>query len=142
MTAKVTEERVRASIVNEEVSATEATYTVDAVVQERPVKAAVTQTAAKVALAERGPQGPPGPEGADGQPGPEGPPGSGADTTYTHNQGVPSPTWVITHNLGRFPSVSVVDSAGTVQIGDIIYDTANQVTVSFTASFAGKAYLN
>ena len=63
-------------------------------------------------------------------------------STYTHDQQVPSAVWTITHNLGRHPSVSVVDSGGSVCVGDVAYLSANAVTVTFTAAFAGKAYLN
>lgn len=63
--------------------------------------------------------------------------------TFTFEQGIPSDTWVIQHNLGRNPSVTVVDSAGAVQIpDDINYDTDNQITVKFLGSFAGRAFLN
>lgn len=63
--------------------------------------------------------------------------------TFTFEQGIPSDTWVIQHNLGRNPSVTVVDSAGAVQIPDEInYDTDNQITVKFLGSFAGRAFLN
>ena len=63
--------------------------------------------------------------------------------TFTFEQGIPSDTWIIQHNLGRNPSVTVVDSAGAVQIPDEInYDTDNQITVKFLGSFAGKAFLN
>jgi hypothetical protein len=70
--------------------------------------------------------------------GPEGP----GQTTYTHTQSVPSGTWVIQHLLGRHPSVSVVDSAGSVVVGNVTYDSDIRVTVTFSASFSGKAYLN
>lgn len=70
--------------------------------------------------------------------GPAGP----AQTTYTHTQSVSSDTWVIPHNLGRHPSVVVIDSAGGVIISDVQYDSAYQVTVRFSAAFSGKAYLN
>jgi hypothetical protein len=73
--------------------------------------------------------------------GEQGPPGPG-QTTYTHNQGSASATWVITHNLGRHPSVVVIDSAGSVITPDVQYDSAYQVTVRFSAAFSGKAYLN
>lgn len=62
--------------------------------------------------------------------------------TFTHSQNAPSNTWVIIHNLGCQPSVTIVDSAGQVQIGDILYNSENQVTVTFAAAFAGYAYLN
>lgn len=68
--------------------------------------------------------------------------GGGEDTTYVHNQAVASAVWSITHNLNRWPSVEVVDSAGTVASGDVSYVSANQVTIVFSAAFAGKAYLN
>lgn len=61
---------------------------------------------------------------------------------YTHNQITSSTTWTITHNLGFFPAVSVVDSGGNYVIGDVNYVSQNIVTVSFNASFGGKAYLS
>ena len=69
------------------------------------------------------------------------------DITYTHNQSSTSATWTITHNLNRFPSVTVVDSANTVVIGTVVYNSANQLTITFFAggsavAFQGKAYLN
>lgn len=60
---------------------------------------------------------------------------------YVHTQGVASIEWVITHALGGRPSVTVVDSAGTVVIGEVQYDSDTQVTISFTAAFSGYAYL-
>jgi hypothetical protein len=62
--------------------------------------------------------------------------------TYTHSQASPSSTWTIFHNLGRRPSVTIVDSAGNVQIGEVLYNSDNQITVTFAASFGGYAYLN
>ena len=64
------------------------------------------------------------------------------DKTFTFTQGVPSATWVVTHNLNKFPSVSVVDTADTSGFGAVTYDSANQLTITFSGGFAGKAYLN
>ena len=69
------------------------------------------------------------------------------DITYTHNQSTTSNTWVITHNLKRFPSVTVVDSADTIVYGTVVYNSANQLTITFfqggsALAFSGKAYLN
>lgn len=61
---------------------------------------------------------------------------------YTHNQGTSSSTWTINHNLGYYPSVTVVDNGDNVVIGDVSYISTNQVSVSFSASFGGKAYLS
>lgn len=64
------------------------------------------------------------------------------DKFYTHNQIASSSTWTINHNLNKYPSVTVVDSAGTVLIGDIQYINENTLIVSFSSDFSGKAYLN
>lgn len=69
-------------------------------------------------------------------------PTSDGTTTYVHTQALASDTWVISHGLGRHPSVSVVDSAANVVTGDVTYDSNNQVTVRFSAAFGGTAYLN
>lgn len=66
----------------------------------------------------------------------------GGDLDYTHNQIVPSTTWNITHNLNKFPSVTIVDSGGTVVIGDVTHINNDSLTVTFNSAFAGKAYLN
>ena len=65
--------------------------------------------------------------------------GSGS---YVHDQGIPSLTWTINHGLDKFPSVTVVDSAGTVVIGDITFNSSNLLTITFNASFSGKAFIN
>ena len=69
------------------------------------------------------------------------------DITYTHNQSSTSDTWVITHNLHRFPSVTVVDSADTIVQGTVVYNSNKQLTITFfeggsALAFQGKAYLN
>lgn len=60
---------------------------------------------------------------------------------HVHTQASASATWTITHLLGGRPSVTVVDSAGTVVVGEIRYDSNTVVTVLFTAPFSGYAYL-
>lgn len=62
--------------------------------------------------------------------------------TYVFEQDIPIYTWEIEHNLQKFPSVVVVDSAGSVVIGDIVYIDENNLQVLFSSKFAGKAYLN
>ena len=67
--------------------------------------------------------------------------------TYSHNQSAASATWTITHNLNKFPSVTVIDSGDSVVQGEILYNSANQLTLTFFAggvesAFSGKAYLN
>jgi hypothetical protein len=59
------------------------------------------------------------------------------------NQNTPSSLWTIQHNLGKFPSVTVFDSAKTQIEGDVTHINNNELTINFGAgSFAGVAYLN
>lgn len=64
------------------------------------------------------------------------------DKNYIHKQLSASDTWVINHNLEKFPSVIIVDSGNNVVIGNIQYNSLNQITVKFNGSFSGNAYLN
>lgn len=60
---------------------------------------------------------------------------------HVHTQGTPATTWVINHSLGGYPSVSIVDSAKTVVIGEVTYQSTSQVVVNFSSAFSGFAYL-
>lgn len=64
------------------------------------------------------------------------------DKHYVHKQSTASSEWTIVHNLGKFPSITVVDSAGTVVVGEIILQTTEQAVISFNGAFSGKAYCN
>ena len=66
-----------------------------------------------------------------------------APATYTFTQASSSATWVIEHNLNKYPSATVINSADDVIIGDIRYNTADKLTITFTTGHnTGKAYLN
>jgi hypothetical protein len=60
---------------------------------------------------------------------------------FLFDQAVASAIWTIAHNLNRYPQVTVIDSTGREVKGQIQYDSVNQVTVTFTAPFAGQASL-
>ena len=62
--------------------------------------------------------------------------------TYTYEQGVASAIWEIQHNLGRHPSVVVVDSANSVIEPDVEYVDENNIIVRFVGETTGTAYLN
>lgn len=64
------------------------------------------------------------------------------DKNFVYTQSSAAATWNITHNLNKYPSVSIVDSGGNMVTGDIQYIDLNNVTLSFTSAFTGKAYLN
>lgn len=61
---------------------------------------------------------------------------------FTHDQMTPATVWSITHNLGFLPNVTAFDSAGTEIIGHIDHINQNSVTITFSSSNAGKAYLS
>ncbi len=83
-------------------------------------------------------QGDAGPQGPQGLPGPSGT----GDKNYTHNQSTPATTWNVAHNLGKFPAVTVLDSAGTEFQCEINYIDSNNLQVIVTAAFSGVAYCN
>lgn len=66
----------------------------------------------------------------------------GGDKEFIYTQSGATASWSITHNLNKYPSVTVVDSGNNIVIGDITYNDLNTLTINFTASFSGKAYLN
>lgn len=57
-------------------------------------------------------------------------------------QNAAASTWNITHNMRFFPNVSVVDTALSKVVGEVEYLTENSLRVTFTQSFAGRAYLS
>ena len=69
--------------------------------------------------------------------------GSGSgDLSYVHTQSTVASTWTVTHNLGKYPSVTVVDSSNNEVIGDIQYTNTNSLKITFSSGFSGKAYCN
>lgn len=49
---------------------------------------------------------------------------------------------VVTHNLGKYPAITVVDSAYSEVIGEVVHNNTMQATVTFSASFSGVVYCN
>ena len=66
----------------------------------------------------------------------------GSDKNYEHTQNSSSDTWVITHNLNKFPEVVIQTSAGVIGRAAVTYQSKNQLTVSLAGADTGKAYLN
>lgn len=67
---------------------------------------------------------------------------SGGDKHFVYNQIAALATWNVTHNLDKYPSVSIVDSGNNWVVGDVEYINENQLTITFNSAFSGKAYLN
>lgn len=75
----------------------------------------------------------------------QGPPGPASDKTFFYTWNVAATSVSIQHNLGKRPSVTVVDSAGTLILVAVAYDSVdplNKLTLTMTAPFSGSASLN
>jgi hypothetical protein len=68
--------------------------------------------------------------------------GGGGDAAYVHIQSTATVLWTVAHNLGKYPAVSVVDSAGSAIIPDIHYDSTAQVTLTFGSPTSGRVFCN
>ena len=64
------------------------------------------------------------------------------DKHHTHVQSSASTTWTVAHNLDKKPSVTIVDSADNVVIGQISHTNNNNLTITLSAPTSGKAYIN
>ncbi len=64
------------------------------------------------------------------------------DKNYVHEQMQASNEWNIIHKLKKYPSVSIIDSAGTNVIGEVTYLDENSLRINFSSIMSGKAFLN
>lgn len=64
------------------------------------------------------------------------------DKHYVYKQLTPASVWTIYHSLNKYPSVTVVDSAGSIVIGEINYVSITEINITFAGAFSGIAYLN
>ena len=64
------------------------------------------------------------------------------DKNFVYVQATSSDIWEITHNLNKYPAVTVVDSGGSVVVGEIVYIDKNNIRITFASAFSGKAYFN
>ena len=64
------------------------------------------------------------------------------DDNGSNKQFLAGQSYKVTHNLNKFPSVTTVDSAGSHLVGDVQHIDTNSFTLTFSASFQGKVYIN
>lgn len=57
------------------------------------------------------------------------------------SQATPAASWPISHGLGHYPQVTVVDPAGNRMLPDLAYADVNTVTIVHASPLAGAAYL-
>ena len=67
---------------------------------------------------------------------------SDANFIYSGNQNVASKTWTIVHNLNKYPSVTVVDTAVQTIYGRVDYPLQSKVVITFANPIKGLAFLN
>lgn len=60
---------------------------------------------------------------------------------YVHNQTTSSTQWNITHNLGFFPNVTVLDNENRIIEADTVYLNTNSVRIVMNVALSGVAYL-
>lgn len=65
-----------------------------------------------------------------------------SDKNYVFNQAVAASTWVVQHNLNKFPSCTMVLSTGQQGYGDVTFIDTNNLTITFASAESGKAYIN
>jgi hypothetical protein len=65
---------------------------------------------------------------------------SGASSqVHVHTQSSPALTWVINHNLGFKPVISLLTVGGVEMFAEVVHTSINQVTVLFVQPTAGLA---
>lgn len=71
------------------------------------------------------------------------------DKNILHTQSSSSATWTVNHNMGKYPSVSIVECDptanevdGDLVIGEVTYNSINQLTIKFASDIRGVAYIN
>lgn len=68
--------------------------------------------------------------------------GGSADKNYVHTQSTLASTWTVSHGLGKYVAVEVVDSGNSVLYADVVYIDTNTVQINFAAATSGKVYVN
>ncbi len=85
----------------------------------------------QISVVTVGQQGPPGADGA-----------AAASLAHVFVQATPSTLWIINHNLGFKPDVSVSDTTGSIVRAEVQNPSLNQTRIYFVLSLAGEARLS
>lgn len=97
----------------------------------QPVVRAVTVAPAPTSLVVTAP-------GPQGTPGPTGPAGTPGGSQFLLNQVVPAATWLVQHNLGYFPHITLLDASGDVGFTDVHHTDINAAVLTFASPTTGK----
>ncbi len=61
---------------------------------------------------------------------------------YVHIQMIAAQTWIVSHGLHKYPSVTIMDSSGAHITADVEYIDIDVLHIHFTAEIGGRAYLS
>jgi hypothetical protein len=71
--------------------------------------------------------------------GPRGKPGRDAAVfRYTHTQSSASDTWIVNHNLGAIPGITIMSTGGLEINAGVMHVSNNQFIVTLSTPFAGQ----
>lgn len=70
------------------------------------------------------------------------PPSPTGSSYYEHLQPSAGTVWTIPHSLGKYPSVTLLDSANDEIEGDVSHVSKNVVVATFSAAVSGRALCN
>jgi len=66
----------------------------------------------------------------------------GTDKNFTFTQASAATTWNVTHNLNKFPSVTITLADGTQVEAEVEHTNKNSLTITFSGDNSGIAYMN
>ena len=64
------------------------------------------------------------------------------DKNFTFTQSSAATTWNVTHNLNKFPSVTVTLADGSQVEAEVAHTNKNSLTITFSGDNSGIAYMN
>jgi hypothetical protein len=64
-----------------------------------------------------------------------------ATESFTYEQLVPNVIWTINHNMGKIPSLKIIDGLNEEVMGAISYNNLDTLTITFSEAITGAAYL-
>ena len=66
-------------------------------------------------------------------------PAGAAGPPYQHIQSTPSAEWIVNHNLGWMPQITVLNAGGVEVEAQVLHSTINQARIFFRQPNAGSA---
>lgn len=67
---------------------------------------------------------------------------SGGDLTFLYTEPTPLLTWTLAHNMGKLPSVTILNNLGNEIEAKVNHIDNNNLTITFNTATSGTATLN